>query len=91
MALQRKDKPDWFALIDKVKAIRELGEAASRDLARHLGVHESRTTEWICGLREAKAQKVLEIQEWVAAMEDRIRTKGKIAAYSKIVKRLSKE
>jgi hypothetical protein len=72
MALLRKDKPDWFALIDKVKAIREIEMGTGRDLAAALRVNETRITEWVCYMREAKAQKTLEIEQWVVAKEREI-------------------
>ncbi len=69
MALTRKDKPDWFALTDRVKAIFELEIATQAELARFLKVPDQRVREWIQHVREPKAQIVLSIEKWVSVQE----------------------
>lgn len=88
MPLLRKDKPDWFALIDQVKAIREVEMGTGRDLAKVLGVNETRITEWVCYMREAKAQKTLEIRQWVSVKITEINDAGKTVAYQTALRKV---
>lgn len=88
MALTRKDKPDWFALTDRVKAIFELEIATQAELARFLKVPDQRIREWIQHVREPKAQIVLSIQKWASEevtipMGDELRFKTTIRAISR--------
>ncbi len=89
--LTRKEKPDWFALIDKVKAIREMEMGSGRELAKFLGVPDQRATEWICYRKEAKAQTTLGIQNWVKLKESQIIVTGKADLFRKTVKKFSKD
>lgn len=68
MALTRKDKPDWFALTDRVKAIFELEIATQAELARFLKVPDQRVREWIQHVREPKAQIVLSMERWIITL-----------------------
>lgn len=88
MALTRKDKPQWFELIDKIKAIRELEYGNGRELAEHLGVAEPRVTEWVTHMREAKADTAMKIEDWIEKKELAIVLGGKLTRYKKIIKRL---
>jgi DNA-binding transcriptional regulator YiaG len=72
MALTRKDKPDWFALTDRVRAIFELEIATQAELARFLKVPDQRVREWIQHVREPKAQIVLSILTWANVTESRM-------------------
>ncbi len=90
MALTRKDKPDWFALTDRVKAIFELEIATQAELARFLKVPDQRVREWIQHVREPKAQIVLQIQIWTHLEEQRMSPQLTTASL-KIVKNLRKQ
>jgi transcriptional regulator with XRE-family HTH domain len=87
--LKRSDKPEWFALVDRVKAIREVKAATYQQLADYLGVTQQRLTEWFGLKREARAEKVLEIQRWVNEREEEMELTTRID-YRKIVKRLKR-
>lgn len=69
MSLERKEKPNWFKLIDHVKAIRETGFKTARDLASELGLPEQRISEWIGGKKEPRAEVALEIKAWISKCE----------------------
>ena len=66
----RKEKPDWFKLIDKLKAIVSSGAGTFHDLTAFVDVAPARYFEWISGKIEPKAQTVLMIQKWIAAQEE---------------------
>lgn len=84
MSNTRKEKPDWFLLIDKIKAIIEVLELDSpNDLATFVGVAKARPHEWIAGKMEPKAQKVILIQKWVEAREAVIEIQGLGPKYEK--------
>lgn len=87
MALVRKDKPDWFALTDRVRAIFELEIASQAALARFLKVPDQRVREWIQHVREPKAQIVLSIERWIVTLSPIISLNAK--AFAKSVKKFS--
>lgn len=91
MATKSNDKSEWNALIQKVKAIRELGIAKARELAEFIGSPEQRLTEWINGHKEPRAEKTLLIQAWVKIKEGEMLVDGKLPAFKKILKRLANE
>ena len=72
MANTRKEKPDWFLLIDKIKAICEIDMGTYQDLTAFVDVAPARYFEWVRGKIEPKAQVVLLIQKWVAVKEAQI-------------------
>jgi len=104
--VKRKDKPDWFALMDRVKAIcnimavererQENGQYIASEpsglssLAKAIRSNAQRVHEWTSFKREPKAQTVLKILEWVRDQEQAIRTKGNLKAYAAEVERISK-
>lgn len=90
MTTTRKTSPDWFGWIDRVRGIRELGEGTGRELAKELEVAEQRVAEWISGTREVKAQKAMEIQNWVLTKEAEILRKRLMPKYKKILEKLRK-
>lgn len=90
MTLNRKSKPEWFLLIDRINAIREMGIATGIELANHLSQRHQRVYEWINSHREAKAERTIEIQQWVKDQEWKIAKAKKWAEYQKILKRLKK-
>lgn len=92
MDATRKEKPDWFNLVDRIKAIREVKMGNGRELSERLGVVEQRLTEYLTRVREPKAQTTLEIQEWVEEKEAEInRLPARLAAYNKALKKFAKE
>jgi len=72
MANTRKEKPDWFQLCDKLKAIVEIEAGTYQDLCAFVDVAPARYFEWVSGKREPSAQKALMIQKWVKCVEDKI-------------------
>jgi hypothetical protein len=84
MGNTRKEKPDWFLLIDRIKAIAEVGMGDQHTCASFVGVAPARYFEWISGKVEPKAQTALLIQKWVGTVEAQIHAiPSKIEPYKK--------
>lgn len=90
MALDRKSKPKWFLLLNRIKAINEVGMGNSRDLANYLGIADQRISEWLNFKQEPKADRVIRIQDWIRNREAAIACAGKLDEYRKLLKRLGK-
>lgn len=92
VSITRKESPDWFILLDKIKAILEIEMGTNTDLATFLGVVQSRTSEWRLGMKEPKAQTVIKIQKWIAGKEAQIFSiPSKIQPYKSAIKKFSQE
>lgn len=91
MANTRKEKPDWFLLIDKIKAVIKVEMGTTAELAEYVGVAKARPFEWLGRKIEPKAQKVLQIQKWVMVKQGEIDQVPSIqAAYTKAMKHMGK-
>lgn len=88
--LTRKQKPDWFSLIDKIKAIREMDMGSNVELGQYVKAKHQRVMEWITGSREAKAQTALNMQDWVHSKEEDFVYRD-WKRYKKICERLLRE
>ena len=78
MANTRKEKPDWYELCDKLKAIVVIEAGTYQDLCAFVDVAPSRYFEWVARKREPSAQKALMIQKWVAQTEAAMTTEKTI-------------
>lgn len=87
MATKSADKSEWNALIQKVKAIREMGIATAQELADYIKAPKQRLTEWIGGKKEPRAEKTLEIQKWVKLKEDDLEHDGRWEEYMKVLRK----
>lgn len=90
MGLRINEKPEWFALLIKVKAIREIGIASASDLAEFIKSPPQRINEWINGHKEPRAEKTLEIKNWIEVQEAKIDEAVNLD-YVKIQKQLKAE
>lgn len=92
MTIERNEKPTWFGLIDKIKAIRLMNYGSGSELATFLDCPYPRISEWVNGHKEPKAEIVLRIQEWIKIKEQAIFRNTELSAqYKKIVQHIRKK